>query len=300
MQGVWTMILVAGGTGQLGSRVAHRLVEAGHPVRVLSRGMSPHPGVVDPEVEVVRGDVRDARSLAGAMGGVDTVVSCVQGFAGPGGVTPESVDRDGNRNLVDAARTAGADVVLVSMTGAAADSPMELARMKHAAEEYLKAGGPAWTIVRGAAFAQVWLALVAETAGSSGRPMVFGRGDNPIRWVDVDEVAQLVERAVEDRSLRGETLDICGPESLTLMQLAQAYMDHNGVLGHPRRIPRPMLHVMAATVGRLRPELGRQARAALAMDVLPLAEDSATRARFPDIPRRPVSAVVASLPVRSG
>jgi NADH dehydrogenase len=157
-----------------------------------------------------------------------------------------------------------------------------------------------WTIVRGAAFAQVWLGLVAETAGASGRPIVFGRGDNPIPWVDIHEVAQLVVGAVEDRSLRGETLDICGPEALTLMQLAQAYMDHNGVAGHPRRIPRPMLHVMAGTVGRFKPQLGRQARAALAMDVLPPAEDSATRARFPDLPRRPVSEVIAELPVRAG
>lgn len=294
------MILIAGGTGQLGSLVANKLSETGHPVRVLSRGMTAHPGVLRPEVEVVRGDVRDPSSLSGAMDGVDVVVSCVQGFAGPGGVTPESVDKAGNHNLVDAARMVGADVVLVSMAGAAPDSPMELARMKHAAEEYLEASGLSWTIVRGAAFAQVWLGVVADTAGSSGRPMVFGRGDNPIAWVDIREVAELVERAVEDRSLRGETLDICGPEALTLMQLAQAYMDHNGVAGRPRRIPRPMLHVMATTVGRFKPEMGRQARAALAMDVLPPAEDSATRARFPDIPRRPVSDVIADLPAHAG
>ena len=294
------MILIAGGTGQLGSLVANRLSETGHPVRVLGRGLAVHPGVLRPEVEVMRGDVREPASLTRAMDGVDVVVSCVQGFVGAGGVTPESVDKLGNVNLVGAARAVGADVVLVSVTGAAPDSPMELARMKFAAEEYLKASGLGWTIVRGAAFAQVWLGIVAETAGASGRPIVFGRGDNPIPWVDLHEVAQLVGRAVEDRSLRGGTFDICGPEAWTLMQLAQAYMDHNGVPGHPRRVPRPMLHVMAGTVGRFKPALGRQARAALAMDVLPPAEDAATRARFPDIPRRPVSDIVAGLPVRSG
>ena len=293
------MILIAGGTGQLGSRVANQLSQTGHPVRVLGRGLAAHPGVLRPEVEVVRGDVRDPASLVAATEGVDVVVSCVQGFVGAGGVTPENVDKLGNANLVDAARRVGADVVLVSVTGAAPDSPMELARMKYAAEEYLKASGLQWTIVRGAAFAQVWLGLVAETAGSSGRPMVFGRGDNPTPWVDIHEVAQLVVRAVEDRSLRGQTLDICGPEALTLMQLAQAYMDHNGVPGHPRRIPRPVLHVMANTVGLFKPAMGRQARAALAMDVLPPAEDSATRARVPEIPRRPVSEVIAGLPVRT-
>lgn len=293
------MILIAGGTGQLGSRVANRLAGSGHRVRVLSRGLTPHPGELRPDVEVVRGDVREPATLRGPMEGAQVVVSCVQGFAGPGGVTPQSVDRQGNHNLVDVAAQVGADVVMLSMTGAAPDSPMELARMKHAAEEYLEATVPAWTIVRGAAFAQVWLGIVADTAGASGRPMVFGRGDNPVAWVDVGEVAELVARAVEDPSLRGRTLDICGPEALTLMQLAQAYMDHHGVAGRPRRIPRPMLHVMAGTVGRLKPEMARQARAALAMDLLPLAEDAPTRAMFPDLPRRPVSEVIAELPVRA-
>jgi hypothetical protein len=79
------------------------------------------------------------------------------------------------------------------------------------------------------------------------------------------------------------------------MQLAQAYMDAKGVFGHLRRVPRPMLHLMAGTVGRLRPDLGRQARAALALDVLPLVGDDETRARFPDLPRRPVTDLVAEL-----
>lgn len=291
------MILVAGGTGRLGSLVAGSLCERGHRVRVLSRGLAPHPGRLDRRVEVVRGDVSDAVSLSAAMEGVDVVVSCVQGFAGPGEVTPESVDRQGNFNLVDAARQVAADFVLVSVTGAASDSPMELGRMKYAAEKYLRASNLRWTIVRSAAFAQLWLDLMAETTNRSGRPLVFGRGDNPIAWVDVQDVAALVVRAVEDESLRGERLEIGGPEPLTLMQLAQAYMDHRGATGHPRRVPRPMLHVMAGTVGRFKPQLGRQARAALAMDVLPLGDDAATRDRFPDLPRRRVSEIISDLPV---
>ena len=74
------MILIAGGTGCLGSVVANRLHERGLPARVLSRGLAPHPGTVDPEVEVVRAEVRDPASLAEPMEGVHLVVSAVQGF----------------------------------------------------------------------------------------------------------------------------------------------------------------------------------------------------------------------------
>lgn len=287
------LVVIAGGTGLLGSLVADGLAAQGHTVRALSRGLSPGPGPRDPRVEVVRGDVRRPETLAGPVAAADVVVSAVQGFLGPDGVTPASVDRDGNRNLVDAAVHAGADVVLVSVTGAATDSPMELARMKAVAEEHLRGSGAAWTVVRGAAFAQAWIGIVEGTADRAGRLTVFGRGDNPIPWVDVREVADLVMRAVTDPTLRGEVLDICGPEPWTVRRLAQELMTARGVAGHPRRVPRPVLHAMVATVGLVRPALGRQAAAALAMDVLPPAEDDTTRARFPDLPRRPVSEVLA-------
>lgn len=293
------MILVAGGTGRLGSLVANRLVEDGHPVRVLSRGLAPQQGTLAPDVVKIRGDVRDPTSLSGAMADVDVVVSCVQGFVGPGGVTPETVDKEGNQNLVDAAKRQGADVVMVSVAGASRDHPMELMRMKHAAEEYLRRSGLRWTIVRAEAYAETWAALMAETSRSSGRPLVFGRADNPIAWVSVQDVAALVVRAVEDQQLRGRTLEICGPEPWTLMQLAQACMDRQGSSGHPRRVPRPVLHLMANTVGRLKPEVARQARAALAMDGAPLVDDTATRDLLPELSRRPVSEVVAGLPSRA-
>jgi hemoglobin-like flavoprotein len=45
-----------------------------------------------------------------------------------------------NFNLVDAAKLVAADLVLMSVTGAASDSPMELGRMKYA-EKYLRASG---------------------------------------------------------------------------------------------------------------------------------------------------------------
>ena len=291
------MIVVAGGTGRLGSIVANRLCESGQPVRVVSRGLAPRPGTLDSRVEVVRGDVREAATLREPLEGADVVVSAVQGFAGPGAVTPASVDRDGNRNLVEAAEAAGADMVLVSVTGASPESPMELHRMKYAAEQRLRAGRCRWTIVRAEAYAETWVDLLDQTAGGSGRPLVFGRGDNPVAWVSVEDVAALVVRAAEDQTLRDQVLEICGPEPLTLMQLAQAYMDHRGSSGRPRRVPRAMLHVMAGTVGRLKPELGRQARAALAMDLLPLADDAETRRVLPDLTRRRVSDVIAELPV---
>jgi len=289
------MILLAGGTGRLGSTVANLLRKRGIPIRVLSRGLAPHPGTLDTDVELVRGDVRDPASLRKPMEGVDLVVSAVQGFAGPGGVTPQSVDRDGNIHLIEAAERVGADIVMISVIGASPESPMELMRAKYAAEQSLRSSSCAWTILRPEAYAETWTELLEQTAGRSQRPLVFGRGDNPITWVSVGDVAALVERAAVDATFRGRVFEICGPEPVTVMRLAEMIMAQHGWTGKPRHVPRSMLHVMANTVGLLKPEMALQARAALAMDELPTTNDRALRIEFPDLPCTPVSQVVAAL-----
>ena len=55
---------------------------------------------------------------------------------------------------------------------------------------------------------------------TSGRPVIFGRGANPINFVSVSDVAALVERAVVDPSTRGATFEIGGPQNLSFNELA--------------------------------------------------------------------------------
>jgi NADH dehydrogenase len=215
------------------------------------------------------------------------VVSAVQGFAGAGRGSPASVDRDGNTHLIDAAREVGAAVVLMSVVGAAPDSSMELFRMKYAAEQHLRRSGAPFTIVRATAFLELWVELLRQTAGRSGRPVVFGHGENPINFVSVGDVAALVERVVCDPSSRGEVLEIGGPESLTLNQLASA-VQTTEVPRQPRHVPVPVLRILGQSIGRVRPELGRQTRAALVMDRVDLAFDrGSSHTTYPDLPCTP-------------
>jgi uncharacterized protein YbjT (DUF2867 family) len=204
-------------------------------------------------------------------------------------VSPATVDYRGNINLIDAARVTGAQLVLMSVAGAAADSPMELFRMKHAAEEHLQASGVRWTIVRATAFFELWIDVLSQTAAGSGRPLVFGRGENPINFVSVTDVAALAEHAVTDPATRGRILQIGGPENLTFNQLAAAIQTAAGRTSAPRHVPPLVLRLMARTAGRLKPELGRQARAALLMDRIRLDHDAgAARQAYPDIPFTPL------------
>jgi NADH dehydrogenase len=183
--------------------------------------------------------------------GASVVVSAVHGFAGPGRVSPATVDRAGNGHLIDIAAAAGADVVMMSLVGAAPDSTIDLFRAKHDAERHLRAGTTPWTIIRATSFVELWAELVSKG-------VVFGRGENPINFVAVDDVAALVETAVTDDRLRGQLVEIGGPGDLPFNELGAICRDLTGRPRTIRHVPRPVLR-LAAT-------FARQPRLALAMD----------------------------------
>lgn len=285
------MILVVGGTGTLGSYLVKRLSAARRPVRVLSRAVAPRPrGSVDGPVEYAVGDVRERDSLTPAFEGVDLVVSAMHGFTGTAGNSPASVDRVGNFNVIAAAAAAGADMIMLSVVGAAPDSSMELFRMKWEAEERLRASAVSWTIVRATAFAQTWIELLERTGQRSGRPLVFGKGTNPINFVSADDVAAVTVRTMEDRAQRGKTIVVAGPRSYTFCELATLVQAQHGWSGRPRHVPRPMLRLMRL-MGPVAPTVARMGRSALVMDTLDL--QPGELAEFRELMTSDVAAVLA-------
>jgi uncharacterized protein YbjT (DUF2867 family) len=289
------VIVVAGGTGTLGTRLVPRLAGQGLAVRVLTRDPARAEHLASAGVEVARGDVRDPASIAGALRGADTVISAVHGFAGPGGVSPASVDRAGNAHLIAAAARTGATFVLVSVVGASPGHPMELFRAKRAAEETLRTSGITWTIVRATAFMETWGTIMSPPLQASGKILVFGRGDNPVNFVSAADVAALISHAVTAPSPRSQILEIGGPDNLTFNQVAAIVQETAG-RGAVRHIPRPALHAMAMATARLKPALARQARAALAMDTIDMTFDSSpTRRAFPELPNTDMPSALKEL-----
>lgn len=289
------MILVAGGTGNLGRRVVSLLRSGRSQVRVLSRDSAAASRLGD-GVDVVAGDVRERASLRAALEGVTTVVSAVHGFAGQGGVTPDSVDRMGNANLIAVAAAAGVEnFILISIAGACADSPMELFRAKHDAETALRRSPLAWTIIRPTAYTETWAMVMGDMLKRSGGVVVFGRGDNPVNFVSSTDVAHLIQHAVADRSLRGRSIDIGGPENMTFNQFARALLAAMSRTGSIRHVPRGMLSATLVMMRRVNPALARKLEASLVMDTLDMTFDrSALQREFPYVPATNVEAALGA------
>jgi uncharacterized protein YbjT (DUF2867 family) len=261
------VILVAGGSGTLGSAVVNLLTTRGLPVRVLTRQAGWSPSNVAGDVEVVVGDIRDAAALDRAVAGAAVVVSCVQGFAGRDASGPDEIDRHGNELLIQAAQKHGAQrFVLVSVTGAEANSRVPLFRAKHQAEQALRTSGLSWTIVRSSAFMETWLELIGDPLVQKGSTRIFGSGRNPINFVAVQDVAAAVASAALDKTPTNQSVTVNGPENLTFDQFADTIRSGTGSKGKVGHIPRPAMRALSVVLRPLQPVIAGQIRTALVMD----------------------------------
>ena len=217
------MNLVVGATGTLGGEICSRLAQAGKPVRGLVRASS-SPERVDAlrkaGVELATGDLRDRASLDAACRGVHTVYSTATAIQSrQEGNTLDRVDREGQANLVVAARKAGVGrFVFISFRGSP-DNDYPLQAAKRATAERLKTSGIPWTIIEASMFMEVWLGPHLGFDAKNASARIFGKGDKKISWVSYKDVAALAVAAAESPAGENQVLEIGGPEALTPLEV---------------------------------------------------------------------------------
>jgi uncharacterized protein YbjT (DUF2867 family) len=278
------MILVCGGTGELGVRIVYGLRAAGAPVRVLVRRGSDRARLARADAEIVEGDFRDADSLRRAVSGVATVVSTVtvlgRALAGEKGADFGAVDKGGHRELIGAAEAAGAErFVFISAVRARlepiASTPLGIG--KNATEDRLAQSQLREVIVRPDQFQEIWLSPLAQFDWPARKVVILGKGETPTRYVATDDVADAVARLTLAAD-PPRIVEFGGPDLLTRNEAVDVF---ERVLGEPirrRHVPRAAIRVGAVAARRLRPALASVMGGALAADVHP--------ARWDDRPLR--------------
>jgi NADH dehydrogenase len=224
------MILVVGATGQLGGLIARTLLHNNTPVRVLVRGGSSYDGLAAAGAEPVIGDLTSPSSLRAATEGVDAVVTTANSMARGGADTVESVDERGNRNLIDAAASAGVRrLVFISALGASPDHPMPLLRAKGLAEERLRASGMTWTALRPNMYMETLPLAVVGGPALAGQPVtLIGEGRRRHSFVALRDVAAYVVAALANRESENQTLVIGGPQPLSLRDIVATFAEELG------------------------------------------------------------------------
>jgi uncharacterized protein YbjT (DUF2867 family) len=246
------MILVAGGTGNLGGRVVRLLLEQGRQLRCLVRPDTDEARLLQLGAAVVPGDLTAPRTLSPACHGVDTVVAAVTAMgrrlAGSGRGSIREIDQIGISALIDAAELAGAArFVFVSSAGLdnARGTPFE--RAKIATEQRLRASSMQAVFVRPDAFQETHLTPVGRFDLARGQVMVFGKGEARTRWVSADDVAALIAAVAVEPS-PPLLIEFGGPEAISrneAISIAERLIDRTIRRRHvPRLILRLGMHVL--------------------------------------------------------
>jgi NADH dehydrogenase len=226
------MNFVVGATGVLGGEICSRLAKAGKPVRGLVRRSS-NPERVDAlrkaAVELVTGDLTDRASLDAACRGVHTVYSTATAIQSrEASNTLDRVDREGQANLIDAARDAGVRrFVFISFRGRP-DIDYPLQACKRATAERLKESGIPWTIIEASMFMEIWLGPHLGFDAKNAHARIFGKGDRKISWVSYRDVAALAIAAGESPAGENQVLEIGGPEALTPLEVISIFEQRCG------------------------------------------------------------------------
>lgn len=185
-------ILVIGGTGKTGRRVVEGLKKLNHYVRIGSRNSDPVF------------DWNDPSTYSNALKGMDRAYIVYY----PDLAVPRA--KDAITDLTEAALREGLEkVVLLSGKGE---------KEAEACEEIVMNSGLNYTIVRASWFNQNFsesFLMEPILAGHVALPMP----DAEIPFVDADDIADVVIKALLNNSYNGETITVTGPRKLTFKEV---------------------------------------------------------------------------------
>jgi NADH dehydrogenase len=244
------MNLVVSATGTLGGEICARLVQAGKPVRGLVRTSS-DPAKIEAlrkqEVEIATGDLTDPASLDAACRGVATVYSTATAIQSrQEGNTLDRVDREGQANLVEAARKAHVRrFVFISFRGTK-DFDFPLQAAKRATAERLKESGILWTVIEASVFMEIWLGPHLGFDAANGKARVFCSGEKKISWVSYHDVAALAIAAAESPEAANRTIEVGGPEALSHNEVIRIFEERAGRKFEVECVPEEALEAMKA------------------------------------------------------
>ncbi|MEA2473709.1 MAG: hypothetical protein QOE06_1624 [Thermoleophilaceae bacterium] len=265
-------VLVTGGAGFIGSNLVLRLLERGHRVRVLDNfatGSRANLAGVEPDVEILEGDLRSLDQVQAAVRGVEVVFhvgalpSVPRSVRNP--LTTNSVNLDGTLNVLLAARDGGVGRVVFASSSSVYGNHGPLPRVeslrpdpispyavsKLAAESYCVSFARAYALetvclryfnVYGPnqSAESEYAAVVPRfmAAASEGRPVtIFGDGS---QTRDFTYVADVVDATILAAEHRGETpivLNAAAGRSISVAALADAVGVALGVTVEREHLP---------------------------------------------------------------
>ena len=219
-------VLVAGATGFLGSEVCRQLILKNKNVKGLVRATSDSNKVAQLKelgVETIKGDLKNKASLENALGGVSAIISTVSStLSRQEGDSIQTVDDEGQNNLIDAAISAGvSQFVYVSFCAMPGEFPLQTAKRK--VEKHLSESGLNYTILQPTYFMEVWLSPVLGFDYPNAKATIYGEGKNKVSWIAIKDIASFAVASLENSAAKNRIIELGGPEALSPLEVVNIF-----------------------------------------------------------------------------
>ena len=207
-------VAITGGTGFIGGHLATRLSSEGHEVVRIGRRSTGE--------EVFRASLDDVDELAAAFAGCQAVAHCAGINREVDRETFKQVHVEGTRNVVEAARRAGVEkIVLMSFLRARPDCDSPYHESKWAAEEIVRECDLDYTIVKAGVVYGRGDHMLDHLSHAFHTFPVFalvGFEEKTVRPLAVEDLVHVIRASLIDRRLKRQTIALVGPEEIFLSE----------------------------------------------------------------------------------
>jgi NADH dehydrogenase len=224
-------VLVVGSTGLLGMEICRQLTKAGKNVKALVRPSSDYKKVTalkEMGAEIREGDLKNISSIRKAIEGVSYVISTASStFSRQEGDSIESVDRDGQSNLVKIAGDAGVkQFIFISFSPMPLEFSLQTA--KRNTEKLLKESKMNYTILQPGFFMEVWLSPAVGFDLPQSKATIYGNGKNKLHWISLKDVAAFAVASLNNEAVRDSVCQLGGPEALSPLEVVRIFEKQTG------------------------------------------------------------------------
>ena len=161
--------------------------------------------------------------MENALHGVSAIISTVSStLSRQEGDSIQTVDDEGQNNLIDAAVSAGvSQFVYVSFCAMPGECPLQTAKRK--VEKHLAESGLNYTILQPTYFMEVWLSPVLGFDYPNAKATIYGEGKNKISWIAIKDVASFAVASLDNPAAKNRIIELGGPEALSPLEVVNIF-----------------------------------------------------------------------------
>lgn len=212
-------VLLIGATGMIGGKLINSFIDNKYQIKILTRDKRKAQKKLNQEQDFFEGDILEPNSLIGLFNDIDGVYVYLNDFKEN---RLQKTFTEGLKNVIDLAKFQKIKRIIFQSSATASKEndwfPLAAARLE--AEKLIKNSSLDYTIVKPGYFMEALKFFLRGNQAS-----IIGEGEYKYNWVAGDEFAHKVCEIYNDKSYIGKSVQIFGPESLSLEEALKKYCE---------------------------------------------------------------------------